>query len=93
MAHRLTFTTTPPPEDDEETYISTGAVSITNAFIADGRLTSSSSTDPDEETGVFNTSLVFVDSATCDAYFADMAAINEATTTGSYRSDMVREDI
>lgn len=93
MAHRMTFTTTPPPEDDVVTYISSGGAAITDAFIADGRLTSTSSTDPDEETGVFNTSLIFVDSAACDAYLADMAAISESTTTGSYRSDRVREDI
>lgn len=94
MAHRLTYTTTPPLEEDAVvTHISSSGRAIYDAFVADGRITSKSSTEPDEETGVWSTSLTFVDSTACDAYFADMEAINEANTSGVYRSNMVREDI
>ena len=65
-----------------EDVVSAEAIAIHEAYVASGKIT----IDVSE-------SITFVDSAACDAYLAEMAAINEFETSGSSRSEQTRADV
>lgn len=98
MPHRYTFKVTPDAIDrtapgalEDDRVVSDAARQIHESFKAAGKLTDESETMNDD--GTYIASFIFTDSATCDEYLAEMAAIDEVTTSGASRTDHSREDI
>jgi hypothetical protein len=75
-----------------EDVVSAEAIAIHEAYVASGKITIDVS-ESDAEEGSYWQSITFVDSAACDAYLAEMAAINEFETSGSSRSEQTRADV
>jgi hypothetical protein len=99
MAHKYTFTVTTTDLVRDETgitdpmkVISDEAETLTEQFVAEGKLLSVEPTDEDEN-GAYVQSLTFTDSATCDEYLAAMAGIGEVEKSGSSRSNHTRADV
>lgn len=87
MAHVLRYKLVGTSEDGSE--MSTEASEIYQQYVSDGKIL-----DFDRTTGLAGT-LCFIRFATeddCDAYMAEMASINEETTSGDNRSDLTRYD-
>ncbi len=99
MAHNLTTTITPDLIADahdagtvsEDAIISDAASVIHGRFEAEGKITNM--TESDNGDGTYQLIVTFLDSATCDAYLAEMASINEFETSGASRSNQTRADV
>jgi len=103
MAHTLTHKISTELVDRtsgkiaSDAIISAEAVTIHQAYVADDRITGVQVLDlvnaEDGEPDTFTQVIMFSDSATCDAYLAEMAAIDEVETSGASRSEQVRADV
>jgi len=99
MAHNLTTTVNPEliaDAHDEGTVnpdaiISNAAIVIHERFVTEGKILDL--TETDNGNGTYQSVIKFVDSATCDAYLAEMASINEFETSGASRSNQTRADV
>lgn len=99
MAHNLTTTITPDLLAEshdagtvaEDAVISEAATVIHDRFEAEGKITNM--TESDNGNGTYQLIVTFIDSATCDAYLAEMASINEFETSGASRSNQTRADV
>lgn len=98
MPHRYTFKVNPDAIDrtapgalEDDRVVSDAARQIHESFKASGKLTDESEAPNDD--GTYTTTFIFTDSATCDEYLAEMAKIDEMTTSGASRSEHLREDI
>lgn len=87
MAHVLRYKLVGALEDGSE--ISTEARDVYTQYVADGKIL-----DFDKTTGIAGTFcfIRFNTEADCDAYMAEMSAIDEETTSGDTRSDLTRYD-
>lgn len=99
MAHNLTYTVSPDNLVRDETGVpddmmvhTEAANDIHNQWVAEGKITGTSQTEPDEN-DVYEQTITFLDSATCDAYLAAMEAIGEAEKSGASRTNQRREDV
>ena len=99
MAHILTTTVNPEliaDAHDEGTVnpdaiISNEAIVIHERFMSEGKVIDITETDNGD--GTYQSVIKFVDSAACDAYLAEMAAINEFETSGASRSNQTRAEV
>lgn len=87
MAHKITYTVDAEPGEEQTTL---EADEIFESYVATDKITDHSSTE--QEDGTYLVELVFIDSATADQFFAEMAAIGEHESTGHTRSNFLRED-
>ena len=87
MAHVLRYKLVGALEDGSE--ISTEARDVYTQYVADGKIL-----DFDKTTGIAGTFcfIAFATQNDCDAYMAEMSAIDEETTSGDTRSDLTRYD-
>ena len=76
----------------DEDIVSAEAIAIHEAYVASGKITIDV-TENEAGEGSYWQSITFVDSAACDSYLAEMAAINEFETSGSSRSEQTRADV
>ena len=97
MPHELRFTTDPSlathddiPEEDD---VTPAAHAIFEAYLADGRITSSVRENEDAIANTYDSIITFVDEATCDAYLAEMEGINEFDKSGASRTNISRGDV
>jgi len=97
MPHILSYTTDPSlangPDIPENETVSAAAKAIFDAYFADGRITGITESEPDANTGTFDSEITFVDEATCDAYLAEMEAIDEFSKSGGARSNGARRNV
>lgn len=99
MAHTLTTTITPDLIAEahdagtvaEDAIISNEAIVIHERFVSEGKVLDITETDNGD--GTYQLVVKFLDSATCDAYLAEMATINEFETSGATRSNQTRADV
>lgn len=88
MAHRITYTVTAGPNEEQTT---PEADEVFERYVAEGKITDSSSTE--QEDGTYHVVLIFTDSSTADSFFVEMASIGENDATGHTRSNFLREDV
>ena len=103
MAHTLTHKVSTELVDrssgkiGDDNIISPETQAIHEAYVAESKITSVDISDmvnaEDGEPDTFTQTITFADSATCDAYLAEMAAIDEVSTSGASRSEQVRADV
>lgn len=98
MPHKYTFTVDPDALDrdvdgslPDEQVVSDEARTIHESFKSSGKLTEE--TEEPNADGTYKTTFIFTDSAACDEYLAEMAKIDEVTTSGASRSNHLREDV
>ncbi len=100
MAHKMTIKVSPEllernadGVEDPMMVLTNEAMAINDTFVAEGKMTEVTESDPDINDGSYILTTIFVDSAACDEYLAAMAAIGEHEKSGSSRSEFSREDI
>lgn len=97
MPHILSYTTDPSlatgPDIAENETVSSDAKTIFDAYFADGRITGITESEPDANTGTYDSEITFIDEATCDAYLAEMEAIDEFSKSGGARSNGARRNV
>lgn len=96
MPHILSYTTDPSlatgSDIAENETVSPAAKAIFDAYFADGRITGITESDPHAD-GSYDSEITFVDEATCDAYLAEMEAIDEFSKSGGSRSNGARRNV
>ena len=97
MPHILSYTTDPSlatgPDIAENETVSPAAKAIFDAYFADGRITGITESEPDANTGTYDSEITFIDEATCDAYLSEMEAIDEFSKSGGARSNGARRNV